>query len=64
MFNFLKSKLTNTPINADADALVEEFARQEPRNYSHKLDNFTAGVKYKNAEPAFQHSSMRLFLPC
>jgi len=56
MFNFLKSKLTNTPINADADALVEEFARQEPRNYSHKLDNFTAGVKYKNAEPAFQHA--------
>src|SRR5215211_5178762 len=54
MFNFLKSKFTNKSANPDADALVEEFARQETRNYSHKLENFTAGVKYKNAESPFQ----------
>src|SRR5689334_1404612 len=54
MFNFLKSKFTDTSANVEADALVEEFARQESRNYSHKLENFTAGVKYKNAEPQFQ----------
>ena len=54
MLNFLKSKFTNTPANLEADALVEEFARQEPRNYSRKLEDFTAGVKYKNAEPQFQ----------
>lgn len=54
MFNFLKSRFTSTSPNLEADALVEEFARQEPWNYSHKLENFTAGVKYKNAEPQFQ----------
>ena len=54
MLNFLKARFTNTSANLEAEALVEEFARQEPRNYSHKLENFTAGVKYKNAEPQFQ----------
>src|SRR5690349_24734974 len=54
MFNFLKSKFTDTSANVEADALVEEFARQEARNYSHKLEDFTAGVKYKNAESQFQ----------
>jgi hypothetical protein len=56
MFNFLKSKLTGVPVNLDAAALVEEFARQESRHYSHKLENFTAGVKYQNAEPPFQRA--------
>src|SRR6476661_6220648 len=54
MLNFLKSRFTNTPANQEADALVEEFARQESRNYSRKLEEFTAGIKYKNAEPQFQ----------
>ncbi len=54
MFNFLKSKFTDTSANLEAEALVEEFARQESRNYSRKLEDFTAGVKYKNAEPQFQ----------
>src|SRR5262245_24523674 len=54
MFNFLKSKLTSSPANPDANALVEEFADQEPRHYSFKLENFTAGVKYQNAEPKLQ----------
>src|SRR6476660_9041564 len=54
MLNFLKSRFTNTPAKQEADALVEEFARQESRNYSRKLEDFTAGIKYKNAEPQFQ----------
>jgi len=54
MFNFLKSKFTNISSSPDADALVDEFARQESRHYSHKLNDFTAGVRYKNAEPQFQ----------
>jgi hypothetical protein len=54
MFNFLKSKFTNPSDNSETDSLVEEFARQEPRNYSHRLEAFTAGVKYKNAEPQFR----------
>ena len=54
MFNFLKSKFTKVSSSPDADALVDEFARQESRHYSHKLADFTAGVKYKNSEPQFQ----------
>jgi Domain of unknown function (DUF4132) len=54
MFNFLKSRFTSTPDNPDANSLVEEFARQESRNYSHRLEDFTAGVKYKKADPQFQ----------
>jgi len=54
MFNFFKSKFTSTSDNPDADSLVQEFARQDPRNYSHRLEDFTAGVKYKKAEPQFQ----------
>ena len=54
MFNFLKSKFTRISSSPDADALVDEFARQESRHYPHKLADFTAGIKYKNAEPQFQ----------
>jgi hypothetical protein len=54
MFNFLKSKLKGAPANLEAGALVDEFARQESRHYSQKLENFTAGVKYQNAEPQLQ----------
>lgn len=54
MFNFLKSKLTSEPVNREAAALVEEFAQQETQHYSHKLESFTAGVKYKNADSQFQ----------
>ncbi len=56
MINFFKSRFTSTSDNADADSLVQEFARQEPRNYSHRLEDFTAGVKYKKAEPQFQRA--------
>src|SRR5690349_16088837 len=54
MFNFFKSRFKGTSDNPDADSLVQEFARQDPRNYSHRLEDFTAGVKYKKAEPQFQ----------
>ena len=54
MFNFFKSRFTSTSDKPDADSLVHEFARQEPRNYSHRLKDFTAGVKYEKAEPQFQ----------
>src|SRR5262245_9586022 len=54
MFNFFKSKFTGAPVRPDANALVEEFANQEPRHYSYKLENFTAGIKYQNAEPQLQ----------
>src|SRR5262245_48647346 len=55
MFNFLKSTFASKSTNVDAEALVEEFAKQESRHYSQKLENFTAGIKYQNAEPQFQH---------
>lgn len=54
MLNFLKSKFTRASENPDAHALVEEFARQESRHYLHKLEDFTAGAKYKDADPQFQ----------
>lgn len=54
MFNFLKSAFSPKSTNVDADALVEEFARQESRHYSTKLESFTAGIKYQNAEPQLQ----------
>src|SRR5437867_3171940 len=55
MFNFLKSTLTQTAANSEAKALVEEFASQESqRYYSHKLEDFTAGIKYQNAELELQ----------
>src|ERR1043165_3653393 len=54
MFNFLKSKLTSSSGNVEADALVEELAQQETQHYSYKLENFIAGIKYKNADPQFQ----------
>ena len=54
MFNFLKSTFGPKSTNVDAEALVEEFASQEARHYSLKLEDFTAGVKYQNGEPQLQ----------
>src|ERR1043165_2920032 len=54
MFNFLKSKLTNVSVNPESYALVEEFANQEPQNYSYKLENFTAGIQFQSADPRLQ----------
>src|SRR6266498_245330 len=54
MFNFLKSTFTQASSNSEPEALVEEFAKQEPRQYSYKLENFTAGIKFQNAEPQLQ----------
>src|SRR5688572_25977814 len=54
MFNFFKSKRKSAPEDHGADSLVEEFARQESRRYSQRLEDFTAGAKYKQADPQFQ----------
>src|SRR6185436_12428911 len=62
MFNFLKSKLTNISAAPDADALVEEFVNQDIRHYSYKLESFTAGVKFQNAEPHLQRDVVMAML--
>lgn len=56
MFNFLKSRFANTSSNSDAEALVEELARQEARVYPFDLKKFTAGVKFQNADPQMQRA--------
>ena len=55
MFNFLKSTFAPKSASSDAEALVEEFAGQDGRLYPFDLKNFTAGVKFQNAEPQMQH---------
>jgi hypothetical protein len=62
MLNFLKSAFAPKSTNVDAEALVEEFARQEARHYSTKLESFTAGVKYQNAEPQLQRDVVRAMI--
>ena len=62
MFNFLKSTFARKSTSVDAEALVEEFARQEARHYSTKLESFTAGVKYQNAEPQLQRDVVRAMI--
>src|SRR5215510_11794438 len=62
MFNFLKSKFTSASVSPDADALIEEFVNQEARHYSLKLENFTAGVKFQNAEPQLQRDVVMAML--
>ena len=62
MFNFLKSTFAPKSRNVDAEALVEEFAKQESRHYSTKLESFTAGIKYQNAEPQLQRDVVRAMI--
>lgn len=62
MFNFLKSKFINTPANSEAEILVEEFARQNVRLYPFELKNFTAGIKFQNAEPQAQRTIVMAML--
>jgi hypothetical protein len=54
MFNFLKSAFSHGSAESDAEALVEELARQNVRSYPFDLKNFTAGVKFLNADPQIQ----------
>ena len=54
MFNFIKSAFSHPATGSEADALVEEFARQKIRSYPFDLKNFTAGIKFQNAEPQTQ----------
>lgn len=62
MFNFLKSRFTTASANPDAEALVDEFARQELRHYPFDLKNFTAGVKFQKAETDVQRSTVMAML--
>ena len=54
MLNFLKSAFSQSNAHSDAEALVEELARQPVRLYPFDLKNFTAGVKFLNADPQTQ----------
>jgi len=54
MFNFLKSAFSQPSAHSEAELLVEEFAKQDGQHYSYKLENFTAAIKYQNAEPQLQ----------
>ena len=56
MFNFLKSAFSHGSADSDAEALVEELARQNVRSYPFDLKNFTAGVKFLNADPQTQRT--------
>src|SRR5687768_6678050 len=62
MFNFLKSAFSRTSDSTDAEALVEEFSRQTVRSYPFDLKNFTAGVKFQNAEPQTQRTIVMAML--
>src|SRR5687768_6609994 len=62
MFNFLKSKFSSTPVKPDVDVLVEEFASQNVRLYPFDLKNFTAGVKFQNADPPTQRTIIMAML--
>src|SRR5688572_2641893 len=56
MLNFLKSTFSRTSTDSESEALVEELARQNVRLYPFDLKNFTAGVKFQNAEPQAQRT--------
>ncbi|HJR79639.1 MAG TPA: hypothetical protein VJ821_06175, partial [Anaerolineales bacterium] len=62
MFNFLKSAFTNTTTSSEPEALVEELARQQVRSYPFDLKNFTAGVKFQNADPQTQRNIVMAML--
>ena len=62
MFNFLKSTFSHTSANSEAEALVEEFARQNVQVYPFDLKNFTAGVKFQNAELQSQRTIVMAML--
>lgn len=62
MFNFLKSTFSRTSGSTDAEALVEELARQNVRLYPFDLKNFTAGVKFLGAEPQTQRTIVMAML--
>ena len=62
MFNFLKSRFAHPSVNTDPKALVDEFARQESRKYPFNLKNFTAGIKFQNAEPEPQRATVMAML--
>lgn len=62
MFNFLKSAFTHTTASSEAEALVEELARQNVRFYPFDLKNFTAGVKFQKADLQAQRTIVMAML--
>ena len=62
MFNFLKSAFSHTSTDSEAEALVEELAHQHMRSYPFDLKNFTAGVKFQNADPQTQRTIVMAML--
>ena len=56
MFNFLKSAFSHNSSDSEAEALVEELARQNVRAYPFALRNFTVGVKFQKADPPTQRA--------
>lgn len=62
MFNFLKSAFSQPSASSEAEALVEEFARQNVRSYPFDLKNFTAGIKFQNADPQTQRTIVMAML--
>ena len=56
MFDFLKSAFSQPSANSEAEALVEELARQNVRQYPFDLKNYTAGGKFLNADPQTQRT--------
>jgi hypothetical protein len=56
MFDFLKSAFSQSSANSQAQALVEELACQNVRQYPFDLKNYTAGGKFLNADPQTQRT--------
>src|SRR5687768_6922442 len=56
MFNFLKAAFSPTSGNIDAEAMVQELARQNVRSYPFDLKKFNAGNKFLNADPQTQRT--------
>ena len=54
MLNFLKSTFARASSSTDAEALVQEFAKQTGRLYPFDLKRFPAGVKFLKSEPQAQ----------
>lgn len=55
MLNQIKPTFPITALGSEAKALVEAFATQDKqKNYPFKLQNFTLGVRFQNADPQTQ----------
>lgn len=62
MFNFFKSIFTNNAANSEAEALVEELARQKAQSFPVDLNNLPTGVTFQNADPQTQRAIVMAML--